>query len=173
MAMETVFLPQDPFYYACKEFYSLGCDYFIPQENKDITGNISSNNLEQSLHGIWESSSSSIVMQNVQEWDPNSSPEAAYSGGQLLREGSPVVEASPVVTTTTGRRKRRRSRSSKNKEEMESQRMTHIAVERNRRKQMNEYLAVIRSLMPSSYVQRVRNSILRLYSLLFNFLLVF
>ncbi|KAI7752103.1 hypothetical protein M8C21_023114 [Ambrosia artemisiifolia] len=32
--------------------------------------------------------------------------------------------------------------------------MTHIAVERNRRKQMNEHLAVLRSLMPESYVQR-------------------
>lgn len=53
------------------------------------------------------------------------------------------------------RRKRRRTRNSKNKEEIENQRMTHIAVERNRRKQMNEYLAVIRSLMPSSYAQRV------------------
>lgn len=53
-----------------------------------------------------------------------------------------------------GRRKRRRTRSSKNKEELENQRMTHIAVERNRRKQMNEYLGVIRSLMPESYVQR-------------------
>nr|GMD97333.1 transcription factor bHLH71-like [Ipomoea batatas]GMD99179.1 transcription factor bHLH71-like [Ipomoea batatas] len=42
----------------------------------------------------------------------------------------------------------------KNKEEAETQRMTHIAVERNRRKQMNEHLAVLRSLMPESYVQR-------------------
>uniref|UniRef100_J3M0W3 BHLH domain-containing protein n=2 Tax=Oryza brachyantha TaxID=4533 RepID=J3M0W3_ORYBR len=32
--------------------------------------------------------------------------------------------------------------------------MTHIAVERNRRRQMNEYLAVLRSLMPESYVHR-------------------
>ncbi|VAI33279.1 unnamed protein product [Triticum turgidum subsp. durum] len=32
--------------------------------------------------------------------------------------------------------------------------MTHIAVERNRRKQMNEYLAALRSLMPPSYAQR-------------------
>ncbi|KAB8088998.1 hypothetical protein EE612_013801, partial [Oryza sativa] len=30
----------------------------------------------------------------------------------------------------------------------ESQRRNHIAVERNRRRQMNEYLAVLRSLMP-------------------------
>eukprot|EP00250_Pteridium_aquilinum_P007594 c17269_g1_i1 orf=733-2382(+) len=33
-------------------------------------------------------------------------------------------------------------------------RMTHISVERNRRKQMNEHLAILRSLMPNSYVQR-------------------
>lgn len=55
-----------------------------------------------------------------------------------------------------GRKKRRRKpRVCKNKEEAETQRMTHIAVERNRRKQMNEHLAVLRSLMPESYVQRV------------------
>ncbi|MED6161220.1 hypothetical protein PIB30_058643 [Stylosanthes scabra] len=50
--------------------------------------------------------------------------------------------------------KRRRAKSRKNKEQIENQRMTHIAVERNRRKQMNHYLSVLRSLMPDSYVQR-------------------
>ncbi|XP_059651757.1 transcription factor FAMA-like isoform X2 [Cornus florida] len=50
--------------------------------------------------------------------------------------------------------KRKRPRSMKTTEEVESQRMTHIAVERNRRKQMNEHLRVLRSLMPGSYVQR-------------------
>ncbi|KAF7805141.1 Transcription factor bHLH96 [Senna tora] len=50
--------------------------------------------------------------------------------------------------------KRRRGKSRKNKEEIENQRMTHIAVERNRRKQMNHYLSLLRSLMPHSYVQR-------------------
>ncbi|OIS96941.1 PREDICTED: transcription factor FAMA-like isoform X2 [Nicotiana attenuata] len=49
------------------------------------------------------------------------------------------------------KRKRRRIKSS---EEVENQRMTHIEVERNRRKQMNEHLLVLRSLMPTSYVQR-------------------
>jgi transcription factor SPEECHLESS len=34
--------------------------------------------------------------------------------------------------------------------------MSHITVERNRRKQMNEHLAVLRSLMPCFYVKRVR-----------------
>ncbi|XP_051122742.1 transcription factor SPEECHLESS-like isoform X2 [Andrographis paniculata] len=33
-------------------------------------------------------------------------------------------------------------------------RMSHITVERNRRKQMNEHLAVLRSLMPCFYVKR-------------------
>lgn len=33
-------------------------------------------------------------------------------------------------------------------------RMMHISVERNRRKQMNDHLAILRSLMPGSYVQR-------------------
>ncbi|XP_010532793.1 PREDICTED: transcription factor FAMA [Tarenaya hassleriana] len=50
--------------------------------------------------------------------------------------------------------KRKRRRTIKTSEEVESQRMTHIAVERNRRKQMNEHLRVLRSLMPGSYVQR-------------------
>ncbi|RZC68802.1 hypothetical protein C5167_031972 [Papaver somniferum] len=56
------------------------------------------------------------------------------------------------VTTKLNRRKR--PRSVKTSEEVESQRMTHIAVERNRRKQMNGHLRVLRSLMPGSYVQR-------------------
>lgn len=52
------------------------------------------------------------------------------------------------------KKRKRKPRVCKNKEEAETQRMTHIAVERNRRKQMNEHLAMLRSLMPESYVQR-------------------
>ncbi|MED6150671.1 Metal tolerance protein 1 [Stylosanthes scabra] len=53
-------------------------------------------------------------------------------------------------------RKRKRGRESKDKdkEEVENQRMTHIAVERNRRRQMNEHLTVLKSLMHPSYIQR-------------------
>ncbi|CAJ2663169.1 unnamed protein product [Trifolium pratense] len=58
------------------------------------------------------------------------------------------------VGTTKEKRKRKRTRPVKNKEDVESQRMTHIAVERNRRRQMNDHLSVLRSLMPSSYIQR-------------------
>lgn len=39
------------------------------------------------------------------------------------------------------------------------QRISHITVERNRRKQMNEHLSVLRSLMPCFYVKRVSNFI--------------
>ncbi|PWZ26935.1 Transcription factor bHLH96 [Zea mays] len=55
---------------------------------------------------------------------------------------------------TRARKRRRRARSCKSREEAETQRMTHIAVERNRRRQMNEYLAALRSTMPEAYVQR-------------------
>ncbi|XP_021748516.1 transcription factor bHLH57-like isoform X2 [Chenopodium quinoa] len=52
------------------------------------------------------------------------------------------------------RKRKRATRPAKNKQEVETQRMTHIAVERNRRRQMNEHLNALRSLMPPSYVQR-------------------
>lgn len=117
--------------------------------------------------------------------DPSSSENAA-SGTLLLdhenglltlpqhfcgHEQQYSTASVPETTTTTTRReknlavaqgggrkkRRRRPKVCKNKEEAENQRMTHIAVERNRRKQMNEHLAVLRSLMPESYVQRVCN----------------
>lgn len=53
------------------------------------------------------------------------------------------------------KRKRKRTRAPKNKDEVESQRMTHIAVERNRRRQMKEHLNSLRSLMPPTFLQRV------------------
>eukprot|EP00250_Pteridium_aquilinum_P019753 c24560_g1_i1 orf=898-2334(+) len=59
-----------------------------------------------------------------------------------------------VTTAPRSAKKRKRTRVCKNSEEVESQRMTHIAVERNRRKQMNEHLNVLRSLMPAAYIQR-------------------
>ncbi|MBA0813023.1 hypothetical protein Gohar_026912, partial [Gossypium harknessii] len=65
-----------------------------------------------------------------------------------------VHNKNPIVPTDAAKNKRKRPRTIKTSEEVESQRMTHIAVERNRRKQMNEHLRVLRSLMPGSYVQR-------------------
>ncbi|XVF11058.1 hypothetical protein REPUB_Repub07fG0236700 [Reevesia pubescens] len=75
-------------------------------------------------------------------------PQCRSTGAEALDHRRPNL-------AVQGRKKRRRKpRVCKNKEEAETQRMNHIAVERNRRKQMNEHLAVLRSLMPESYVQR-------------------
>ncbi|KAG6428190.1 hypothetical protein SASPL_112441 [Salvia splendens] len=84
-----------------------------------------------------------LMASEEQEREDGKSPQV--ENVRFLGEKSPQVE---------GKSKRKRPRASKTVEEVESQRMTHIAVERNRRKQMNEHLRVLRSLMPSSYVQR-------------------
>ncbi|KAF7085965.1 hypothetical protein CFC21_089324 [Triticum aestivum] len=79
-------------------------------------------------------------------------------------ESSPPPAVAPTAPAASGRgkasssaaarRRRRRPKAVKNREETESQRRNHIAVERNRRRQMNDYLAVLRSAMPPSYAQR-------------------
>lgn len=69
-----------------------------------------------------------------------------------MHQNSTVQRAKRKRTRT---RTRARTRRPKEGDEVESQRMTHITVERNRRKQMNEHLAALRALMPSSYVQKV------------------
>ncbi|KAJ1272537.1 hypothetical protein BS78_06G209500 [Paspalum vaginatum] len=74
---------------------------------------------------------------------------------EVAAAASQPAEANGESRAQPGRRKRRRrQRSVRNAEDAETQRMTHIAVERNRRRQMNEYLALLRSLMPDSYVHR-------------------
>ncbi|KAI9097594.1 hypothetical protein K1719_025365 [Acacia pycnantha] len=133
MALEAVVFSQDPFSYSCcKDSYSfaaawnLGEHGFHAEEEKaPVEVLISSNTEPRRGHATRDS---------------NSSPDQA--------------RRSLLSPAPSGRRKRRRTKSAKNKEELENQRMTHIAVERNRRRQMNDYLAVLRSLMPPSYVQR-------------------
>ncbi|KAL9284632.1 Transcription factor bHLH99 [Arabidopsis thaliana] len=49
--------------------------------------------------------------------------------------------------------RKRRRRSEKTIVNKENQRMNHIAVERNRRKQMNHFLSILKSMMPLSYSQ--------------------
>ncbi|XP_023771628.1 transcription factor bHLH94 [Lactuca sativa] len=173
MALDTINCSQDPI--GIFEY-----DYLL-QEDRSFCGFLEKNNHyrchEQATNvhaNNLDYYSSSSVMHNhnnfnvKEHWGTTSSTEdytGCSAGGDQLISGElsshcnimmePHVAA--VATTTVaavGRRKRRRTKSGKNKQEMENQRMTHITVERNRRKQMNEYLGVIRSLMPSSYVQR-------------------
>ncbi|KAL2521693.1 transcription factor bHLH [Forsythia ovata] len=155
MALEAVVFQQDPFSYAnWKDYCNMGgygFDLGI-QEQKPNADHILDINTEQISNGYWDSPPSSIA-QSVKDCETNnsSSPEIFAAEGIFSGGGySPMV--APAVSTS--RRKRRRTKSCKNKEEMENQRMTHIAVERNRRRQMNDYLAILRSLMPPSYAQR-------------------
>jgi Helix-loop-helix DNA-binding domain len=109
-------------------------------------------------------SDESFLLKSFQSTPLSSSPRMANSLSKTtvnldqegVREGR-VNGAGPSAGPATGNAKgrRKRPRTAKTSEEVESQRMTHIAVERNRRRQMNEYLRVLRSLMPGSYVQRV------------------
>ncbi|XP_038682191.1 transcription factor bHLH67 [Tripterygium wilfordii] len=94
--------------------------------------------------------------------------ELPSSAEPCLREGNsgcsppwPQPQTKPRVThvckpspVTKERKKRKRTKPTKDKEEIENQRMTHITVERNRRRQMNDHLNSLRSLMPPSYIQR-------------------
>lgn len=86
-------------------------------------------------------------------------PESCLTHETIKRD--PGQEEVPVKdpktedgATVKEKRKRKRTRAPKNKDEVENQRMTHIAVERNRRRQMNEHLNSLRSLMPPPFLQR-------------------
>ncbi|KAL3619463.1 hypothetical protein CASFOL_037033 [Castilleja foliolosa] len=103
---------------------------------------------------------SSSELLNFIMYDSNITAAATpFSSSELELAGScssmpPPETANTAAAQPPRKKRRRRPKVCKNREEAETQRMTHIAVERNRRKQMNEHLAVLRSLMPDSYVQR-------------------
>ncbi|XP_031110269.1 transcription factor bHLH94-like [Ipomoea triloba] len=149
MALEAVVFQQDPFSYGCRDFHGMegwdcygGFGFEDDDERKlnycdAFTEQVGSNG----GYYCWDYSSPPVSAANT------SSPEVCAAAGNGLMDPPPA--AAPVT-----RRKRRRAKCSKNKEEIENQRMTHIEVERNRRRQMNDYLAVLRSMMPPSYAQR-------------------
>ncbi|KAJ6378083.1 hypothetical protein OIU78_028337 [Salix suchowensis] len=134
MALETVVFQQDPYSTlglgaAWIHGFDLEGEKANYHETLDTTISIESDFHSNSNWNISNSSSQEI--------------NCAWNGG-LVTGGN----------AAGGRRKRRRRRSIKDEAEVAHQRMTHINVERNRRKQMNEYLAAIRSMLPPSYVQR-------------------
>ena len=164
MALEAVVFPQDLFGYNGKDLYSLfggnwSCEFGLEKEDeKSRCFDILENQTETSHHyENWNNSPPPpSTVPHLNEWQQhqNSSPEG------LIPKQVPEFDSTlptAAAASSSSRPKRRRSKSKKNQEEIENQRMTHIAVERNRRKQMNEYLSVLRSLMPESYVQRVYN----------------
>lgn len=137
MALEAVVSQQEPCSYGFINSNTFAFEDGIPANYETLVqngGGFGFNNLNSSY---------SSVMQQTCD-------------GGFFTGDFPPVEVQAPAESSSGRRKRRRvNRSHKNKEELENQRMTHITVERNRRKQMNDYLNALRSLMPPSYVQRV------------------
>ncbi|KAL0714987.1 hypothetical protein Bca4012_021966 [Brassica carinata] len=79
-------------------------------------------------------------------------PSSSTTPNSNSRRKRKVISNPPEVTR--GKRKRRKTKPSKDIEEIENQRINHIAVERNRRRQMNEHISSLRSLLPPSYIQR-------------------
>ncbi|MQL74077.1 hypothetical protein Taro_006448 [Colocasia esculenta] len=167
MALEAVLFPQELFRYSMVgDHWCYGMAEVEEEGNGEAVmggdqigdGSFTSSGAEKSpergwgefdgLHGNWDPSCSSLPQGFELERDVNSSTREACADV----DGAALPPA--VVQAGGGRRKRQRTRRSRNREEVENQRMTHIAVERNRRRQMNEYLAALRSLMPPSYVQR-------------------
>ncbi|ESQ43879.1 hypothetical protein EUTSA_v10006045mg [Eutrema salsugineum] len=82
---------------------------------------------------------------------PSSSSSPRTANSRRKRKISHLL-LSPEMTQE--KRKRRKSKPTKNIEDRENQRINHIAVERNRRRQMNEHINSLRSLLPPSYIQR-------------------
>ncbi|KAI0495299.1 hypothetical protein KFK09_025449 [Dendrobium nobile] len=131
MALEAVVFPKDPFTYSsCKEFS------FLSNSELDRW------NFEFEF-ALQENSMWSVL--------PPSSELVAADGDNFNEQN---LAAAAAIGGSISKKKRRRLKRCKNKEEAESQRMTHIAVERNRRRQMNDYLSVLRSIMPASYVHK-------------------
>ncbi|XP_021654894.2 transcription factor SPEECHLESS-like [Hevea brasiliensis] len=83
------------------------------------------------------------------------SEETTRLVSQKSSSSSALVESETELETSP---KNKRQKTTASSEEVVNpdvqQRMSHITVERNRRKQMNEHLSVLRSLMPCFYVKR-------------------
>ncbi|GAB4844982.1 hypothetical protein Ancab_038375 [Ancistrocladus abbreviatus] len=155
MALEAVFFSQDQLLSSSfkDDFYSLGgvSSFDFGSEVSDAFDKP----LCFGASGTFYTSPIQNHAVNDLEYHNSKSPEACTADQYFSGEAHHPAEGGALATaaTTAGRRKRQR-RSRKNKEEIENQRMIHIAVERNRRKQMNEYLAITRSLLPPPYAQK-------------------
>ncbi|XP_028780865.1 transcription factor bHLH94-like [Neltuma alba] len=148
MVLEAVVYPPDPFSCGFKDnLYPFNL-FFDDSQQHDASSLDFLQNSHPHLSADWDCSSPSPHFNDVPLSHPSSSD--ATNATISLPSDPHLLDYAPIPA----RPKRRRPRTRKNQQEIENQRMTHIAVERNRRKQMNDYLSVLRSLMPDSYVQR-------------------
>ncbi|KAK1361780.1 Transcription factor bHLH96 [Heracleum sosnowskyi] len=157
MALETVVFQQDPFIstYECEDFYTTDDSGGVYYKESGLLGHFQHSHNHQNKNNI---------NNNMISSPPSMVQSSTYVKGSSAKDEKDLfttegffTESYPPpgkLSASGSRRKRRRVKASKNKEEVENQRMTHIAVERNRRRQMNDYLSVLRSMMPPSYAQR-------------------
>ncbi|XP_057852876.2 transcription factor bHLH94 [Cryptomeria japonica] len=135
--------------------YVSGADF-----NLINSGSVQGFEPESCITQVSEAFTSSLRKHNRQAKHQPSGQEEGMSSAScsepLYSSGNKKGTCSTHSAATNKRegRKRKRSKVCNKGEEAESQRMTHIAVERNRRKQMNQHLNVLKSLMPDSFVQR-------------------
>ncbi|KAA8537292.1 hypothetical protein F0562_027021 [Nyssa sinensis] len=151
MDFESVVFQQDMFGYDTKDLYNLlegnwSCDFDLIEENVSFH-NLENYQVPSCQYENWTCSPPSMVPHLLLQHPPP--PNVANA---II----PEEYSQHVQNTSSSRPKRRSSKSkkNKNKEEIENQRMTHITIERNRRKQMNDYLSELRALMPDSYVPK-------------------
>lgn len=162
MELETVVFQQDPFTstYGCEKFYTTDDSGGVHYKKSGLLGHFEhspSHQHKNDINNMISSPPSMVQSSYVKDSSPKGEKDILTTDGFF-------TESYPPPGKLSGRRKRRRVKASKNKEEVENQRMTHIAVERNRRRQMNDYLSVLRSMMPPSYAQRVLLSLNTLYT---------
>lgn len=144
--------PQDyPFGYASSSLWPFHDDFNHPKYQEDH------HQQQQGFLNFLDNQSETNNYDLGDYWQQTHvcSPSSSVLPHTGVPSNSDTICNTLAPSSSEARPKRRRARTRKNQEEIENQRMTHIAVERNRRKQMNEYLSVLRSLMPDSYVQRV------------------
>ncbi|XP_066328565.1 transcription factor bHLH94-like [Miscanthus floridulus] len=166
MALEAVVFPKELLACTVKARpASLGCG-FHTEELEDKGGVVLQGEAAEALPPPGSGSGAATTW----EWDAVLFPCSTAPGAveecwdvqhQLSVSPPPPVPSAIAASSSArgkaaaaARRRLRRPKAVKNTEEMESQRRNHIAVERNRRRQMNEYLSVLRSAMPPSYAQR-------------------
>ncbi|KAL3538036.1 hypothetical protein ACH5RR_001402 [Cinchona calisaya] len=143
MALQTVLYQQDVFGNSNKDQYNLFGGGNLGRDT-DLAEKFESSSFDFFQENIEENSPPFPTVEQSEQWALNAASEHEISAQKLPDSRSPM----------SNRSRRRCLRPKKNQEEIEHQRMAHIAVERNRRKQMNEYLSVLRDLVPEGYVQK-------------------
>ncbi|KAK4786697.1 hypothetical protein SAY86_010530 [Trapa natans] len=135
-----------------------GCSFGDHQEFVDMTG-FSGPASPDDLFGIFECLDAELAQLDAGhqlQAHPVLGLEGAQRSSSRANESETENETAAAAPASSPRSKRPRAQveSSDMEKEDGTQRISHITVERNRRKQMNEHLSVLRSLMPCFYVKR-------------------